>query len=119
MHNLAVLSVSGGRSDYATAAKWFTLAADFGLADSQVNLAILYQNGLGVPQDLTRAYKWLALAGRGGDREAAARMAQVKSRLSPGELEAADAMIAAWRARVPDAAVNEAAIPATTLDLGR
>lgn len=119
MHNLAVLSVSGGRSDYAVAAKWFTLAADFGLADSQVNLAILYQNGLGVPKDLTRTYKWLALAGRSGDREAAARMAQIKSRLSSGDLEAADAMIAAWRARVPDAAVNESAIAATTLDLGR
>ena len=53
MHNLAVLSVSGGRSDYAAAAKWFAQAADFGLTDSQVNLAILYQNGLGVPKDLT------------------------------------------------------------------
>ena len=62
MHNLAVLSVSGGRSDYAAAAKWFAQAADFGLTDSQVNLAILYQNGLGVPKDLKLAYKWLALA---------------------------------------------------------
>lgn len=109
MHNLAVLNASGSRSDYAAAAKWFALAAEFGLADSQVNLAILYQNGMGVPKDLTRAYKWLALAGRGGDREAAGRMSQVKTSLSPAELEAADAMIASWRPRTPDASSNETA----------
>ena len=92
MHNLAVLSVSGGRSDYAAAAKWFAQAADFGLTDSQVNLAILYQNGLGVPKDLTQAYKWLALAARGGDQEAAGRAAQVKARLSPAD----------WKLPMPD-----------------
>ena len=107
MHNLAVLSVSGGRSDYSAAAKWFAQAADFGLTDSQVNLAILYQNGLGVSKDLTQAYKWLTLAARGGDREAAGRAAQVKAQLSPADVQTADADVAAWRARVPDAAANE------------
>jgi localization factor PodJL len=106
MHNLAVLSVSGGRSDYPAAAKWFAQAADFGLTDSQVNLAILYQSGLGVSKDLTQAYKWLTLAARGGDREAAGRAAQVRARLSPSDVQAADADVAAWRARVPDAAAN-------------
>lgn len=109
MHNLAVLNASGNRSDYAAAAKWFALAAEFGLTDSQVNLAILYQNGMGVPKDLARAYKWLALAGRGGDRDAAGRMAQAKTSLSPAELEAADAMITSWRPRTPEASANEAA----------
>ena len=106
MHNLAVLSVSGGRSDYPAAAKWFAQAAAFGLTDSQVNLAILYQSGLGVPKDLAQAYKWLTLAARGGDREAAGRAAQVRARLSPSDVQAADADVAAWRARVPDAAAN-------------
>lgn len=109
MHNLAVLSVSGGRTDYATAAKWFAQAADFGLADSQVNLAILYQSGLGVPRDMTLAYKWLALAKRGGDQEAAGRVTQVRARLGTAELEAVDATIAAWRAQTPDRSANEAA----------
>ena len=107
MHNLAVLSVSGGRSDYVAAAKWFALAAEFGLADSQVNLAILYQNGLGVPKDLTLAYKWLALAKRGGDQEAASRVIQVRALLGTAELEAIDATIATWRARTPDPSVND------------
>ncbi len=118
MHNLAVLSVSGGRSDYAAAAKWFAQAAEFGLADSQVNLAILYQNGLGVPKDLKLAYKWLALAKRGGDQEAAARVIQVRALLGTAELEAIDATIAAWRARTPDPSVNETAA-ATQVDLSQ
>lgn len=118
MHNLAILSVSSGRSDYAAAAKWFTQAADFGLADSQVNLAILYQNGLGVPKDLKLAYKWLALAKRGGDQEAAGRAIQVRALLGAADLEAMDAKIAAWRARTPDPAANETAA-ATLIDLSQ
>lgn len=118
MHNLAVLNVSGGRSDYAAATKWFTQAAEFGLADSQVNLAILFQNGLGVPKDLKLAYKWLALAKRGGDQEAAGRAIQVRALLGAAELEAMDATIAAWRARTPDPAANETAA-AAQIDLSQ
>jgi localization factor PodJL len=113
MHNLAVASVSGGRSDYAAAAKWFAQAAEFGLADSQVNLAILYLKGLGVPKDVAKAYKWLTLAARGGDREAATRIPEIAARLSAAELQAADAAIGAWRARTPDAGANEAAATAS------
>jgi localization factor PodJL len=109
MHNLAVLSVSGGRSDYATAAKWFAKAADLGLADSQFNLAALHQTGVGVPKDLRLAYQWLTLAARGGDREAATGLAAVRARLSPADLQEAEALVAAWRPRTPDPAVNESA----------
>jgi localization factor PodJL len=108
MHNLAVLSIGGGRADYAAAAKWFGQAAEHGLADSQFNLAVLYQAGLGVPKDLQHAYKWLTLAARAGDAEAAGRVAQVKAQLPAADVEAADAMVAAWRPRQPDPAVNEA-----------
>ena len=102
MHNLAVLSVGGGRSDYRLATKWFTEAAERGLADSQFNIAVLYQNGLGVPKDFKEAYKWLSLAARSGDGEAASRVASIKSQLSPADLQAADTVIAAWRVRSPD-----------------
>lgn len=112
MHNLAVLSVGGGRSDYATAAKWFAAAADHGLTDSQFNLAVLYQGGLGVPKDLQFAYQWFTLAARGGDREAAGRIAQVKAQLGPAGLQAANEMVATWRVRTPDPVVNETATAA-------
>jgi localization factor PodJL len=109
MHNLAVLGISGGRTDYAAAAKWFGQAAEHGLADSQFNLAVLHQGGLGVPRDLGQAYRWLALAARSGDAEAANRASQVKAQLSAPEVAAAEGAIAAWRARQPDPAVNEGA----------
>jgi localization factor PodJL len=77
------------------------------LPDSQINLAILHQNGLGLPKDLVQAYKWLALAARTGDREALARIDSVRAQLSPGELASADEVASVWRARTPDAAANE------------
>jgi localization factor PodJL len=106
MHNLAVLLAGNGAGpgDYAAAARWFREAAERGLADSQYNLAVLCEDGRGVARSLAEAYKWFALASRGGDRGAAQRLALVKARLTPAELAAADATIAAWRAR--DAAAD-------------
>ena len=54
--------------------RWFKAAADFGLADSQYNLAVLYENGMGVTQDMQQAYKWLLLAAKSGDKDALAAL---------------------------------------------
>jgi localization factor PodJL len=57
MHNLAV-NLSGresGTADYALAAKWYLETAFYGLADSQFNLGILAEHGLGMPTDLPEA----------------------------------------------------------------
>ena len=85
------------QADYLAAARWFRQAADRGLADSQFNLAILYENGRGVPKDLQEAYKWFALAARSGDPVAARRLEQVRARMEPAELEAAEQKLAAWQ----------------------
>ncbi len=108
MHNLAVLLAGkgDGPGDYAAAARWFREAAERGLADSQYNLAVLCQDGQGVARSLTEAYKWFALAARSGDPGAAQRLALVKAHLTPAELTAAEAMIAAWRVREAGTAVN-------------
>ena len=99
MHNLGVLTVGTGerQADYATAARWFGQAAERGLADSQFNLAILHENGRGVPKDLQEAYKWFALAARSGDPVAARRLEQVKARMEPIEIDAAEQKLTAWR----------------------
>ncbi|HEU4381559.1 MAG TPA: hypothetical protein VFR73_23560 [Hyphomicrobiaceae bacterium] len=101
MHNLAVLTArrDGDSPDYATAAGWFREAAERGFADSQYNLALLCELGLGTPKSLPEAYKWLTLAARGGDKEAAVRQRQIKPRLAPAELAAAEQQIADWRPR--------------------
>jgi localization factor PodJL len=108
MHNLAVLLAGkgDGPGDYAAAARWFREAAERGLADSQYNLAVLCQDGQGVARSLTEAYKWFALAARSGDPGAAQRLALVKAHLTPAELTAAEAMVAAWRVREAGTAVN-------------
>lgn len=57
MHNLAV-SVSGAQgnsADYGLAAKWYGEAASYGLADSQYNLGILAEHGLGMAKNIGAA----------------------------------------------------------------
>ena len=48
--------------NYETAAKWFHLAAERGLARSQLNLGNRYALGQGVKQDYVEAAKWIRLA---------------------------------------------------------
>jgi hypothetical protein len=120
MHNLAVLSAKkeASLSDYATAAKWFREAAERGLTDSQYNLALLCQKGLGVSRNLAQSYKWFALAARGGDKEAAIRLEQVKALLDPADLAAAEEMVASWRMLPTAAAGQEPAIPSADATSG-
>ncbi len=109
MHNLAVLSAGGdGKPDYAAAAPWFLKAAEHGLADSQYNLGVLLENGLSGTTDRTAAYKWYALASKGGDQDAVARRDALKLILNADELAAADGMIAAFQALVPAPLANDA-----------
>ena len=46
--------------------KWFTLAAEQGHADAQLNLGRMYYKGQGVPQDEKTAGKWITLAAEQG-----------------------------------------------------
>lgn len=109
MHNLAVLAAARSpKGDYEGAARWFKAAGDHGLADSQYNLAVLYENGLGVPKDLQQAYKWLLLAAKSGDKDAAGRRDALKLKLSAGDLAAAEAQAEEWRARPMKGLANDA-----------
>ena len=47
----------GVPQDYANALKYYTLAADQGLADAQFNLGSMHYKGDGVPQDYADAMK--------------------------------------------------------------
>ncbi len=44
--------------DYATAVREFAALAEQGDAAAQFNLALMYKNGQGVPQDYKQAVKW-------------------------------------------------------------
>jgi localization factor PodJL len=125
MHNLAVMGVSTAAApDYAAAATLFGKAASHGLPDSQYNLGILYESGLGVPKDHAAAYRWYALAARSGDREAARRRDLLIARLPAESIEASNAQIASWQPvpaieRANDARVAGEAWKQSTADARR
>ncbi len=97
---------NGGAADYATAAFWFRKAAERGLPDSQFNLAILSENGLGVERNLVEAYVWYSVAARQGDKEAARRRNRLKARLGVKALKIAERRARRWRALPIDATVR-------------
>jgi TPR repeat protein len=60
----------GVPQEFKTAAKWYTLAAEQGIARAQMLLGVIYQKGQGVLQDDTTAVKWCSLAAKQGDADA-------------------------------------------------
>ncbi len=53
--------------DPAQAAEWYRRAADKGHAGAQMNLAMMYLDGQGVPRDVPQAVAWYEKAADGGD----------------------------------------------------
>jgi localization factor PodJL len=82
-------------------------AAARGLADSQFNLGILAEHGLGRPKDLAEAYRWFALAAQNGDKEAAKRAGLLKAKLEPQTLATAEEAVKAWTAQDAAPSANE------------
>jgi localization factor PodJL len=111
MHNLAVtMSGREGRTpDYKLAAQWYAEAASYDLPDSQFNLAILAENGLGMKKDLAKAYKWFSLAAAHGDAEAAKRREVIRVQLPAATPAKADVEVKAWKAKPAIAEANEVA----------
>ena len=56
--------------DYPTAVKEFQLSAERGDVKARYNLGVMYQLGLGVPQDDQEAVRWYRLAAEQGDASA-------------------------------------------------
>jgi localization factor PodJL len=112
MHNLAVLysDAQAGNPQYDLAAFWFRKAADHGLKDSQYNMAILCERGLGVAQNQEEAYFWYSLAAKQNDTDAAAKAQALEAALIPDALAKAKEKLAAWQATPPDRASNTVAI---------
>lgn len=109
MHNLAVLAAGNETApDYETALRWFTAAAEHGLADSQFNLGVVYENGLGVAADRVHAYKWYALAAKGGDGDAKSMSAALRAKMSADEQRKADLLLSTYKPRVPERLANDA-----------
>ncbi|MGH6796457.1 MAG: tetratricopeptide repeat protein [Methylocella sp.] len=115
MHNLGVLAAEGDKPNYTSAALWFGKAAEYGIRDSQYNLAVLLARGLGLPKDLVKSYTWFAIVAAAGDADAARKRDDVATRLTSSELAAANAAAAGFAPHPADRAANEITpLPAQT-----
>ena len=54
--------VRGVPKDDSEAMRWYRLAAEQGHADAQWSLGLMYEVGVGVPQDYVAAHVWLNLS---------------------------------------------------------
>ena len=55
------------KGDYETALREFQPIAEQGNSSAQFNLGVMYDNGLGVPQDYKQAVKWYRLSAEQGN----------------------------------------------------
>jgi len=74
-HNVASMLEREGKYDEAI--KWYTRAADQGYRPSQMNIAQMYEKGMGVVKDTQEARKRYRRIAEQGDREARYRVAKL------------------------------------------
>ena len=104
MYNLALDTYygRGGAIDLPAAAEWFRRAANAGVTNAQYNLAKLYENGYGVPENFSQAYIWYLIAAHAGDKDAAADAARIKASLNPSLRSAAEQVASSFKPQTTD-----------------
>jgi hypothetical protein len=81
----------GTVQDFDEARKWLQRAAESGSARAQYALGHMYRTGMGIPVDSIRAYVWFNVAAAQGVSGAASARDAVLVRLTPAELQEAQA----------------------------
>ena len=119
MHDAGGMFINAGDApeNQTAAARWFEQGALHGVRDSQFNMALLYQEGFGVPVSLADAYAWFTIAANAGDSDAATRAQALRSELAPDSRRQAQDAAAGFTAREGDPAA-QGLYPAQPWDLG-
>jgi hypothetical protein len=86
----------GVSQDYATAARWFTLAAKKGYAPAQGMLGAYYWSGRGLRKDLKQAYFWSVLARDGNDEISKDRVESLVAQLNRNEMLQVQELVRDW-----------------------
>jgi localization factor PodJL len=99
MHNAAVIAAGNdaGKPDYAKAFKYFSLAAEHGLKDSQFNLAILFERGLGVQAKPSEALFWYLAAAAQNDQDAQRRAEKLAKGMKPSVVGEVKTQLKNWK----------------------
>ena len=98
----------GVQDDITEAVKWYREAADQGEAEAQITLAIMYYNGLGVPQSEVFAYQWAKLSisnpSLASDERSDTQelLDALTAELTPTEIAEAEKLVEQWEARAGD-----------------
>ena len=74
------------KKDYATARRLWLALADEGNTSAYFNLGRLYLFGEGLPRDRLEAYKWFALADKGGIPQAKAGLSRLAPLMTPSDV---------------------------------
>jgi TPR repeat protein len=85
------------RRDYTTALRLIRPLAEQGDASAQYKLGVFYDNGLGVPQDLVRAYMWFTLSAAQGKDGAAVFRDLIARRMTPTQITEAQKFAREWK----------------------
>ena len=98
MHNAAVIAAGdkAGPPISSRAFRWFKAAAERGFSDSQFNLAILYERGLGTVASMADAYVWYTLSAKQGDPDSAVRAARTGQEIAGRGPQGREHRIASW-----------------------
>ena len=90
-------SGESGSVDNKLAAKWYRQAALKKHPRGQFLFAEMYEQGLGLPQDYIQSYVYYSLAQQGGFAMASGSLANLKSKMSPAQLDHAEKMMKALK----------------------
>lgn len=83
---LVLLNPSGPAPDLTGAAGFMAQAARAGIHLAQANLAVMYFEGIGLPQDYVLARAWAGLASLGGDPRSLALRDRISGRMTSGQI---------------------------------
>lgn len=86
-----------GTRDEVKAAPWYGKAADRGHPEAQFLLGMILFSSKTVPQDRTEAYKWIALAARGGSHLAKHTMVKLLKDFTAEQIKTGSARANAWK----------------------
>jgi len=87
------------------AVKWYRLAAEQGLSNSQSFLGDMYANGRGVPKDFVRAYAWYSISVAPGDAEHSKKLRDnMRGQMTPAQIAEARKLSRELCAKIPKCA---------------
>ena len=101
-HNIGrILAFAPKFKDAEEAVKWWTRAAEQNHPGAQTALGIAHQEGAGVAQDPVTAAAWFTVA-KGEDADAARRLGEVLSKLSPEDRAKVDEKVVLLRKKLSE-----------------